>query len=427
MLTPQGKVVDLPVGATPVDFAYAVHTSLGHRCRGARVDGAMVPLNHVLKNGQRVEIVAAKQGGPSRDWLNPELGYAHSHRARTKVRQWFKAQQHEETLAQGRAIVERELQRAGATAVNLDAVAAKAGYAKAEELYAAAARDELNLRQIQTAIRAVVQPAAAPLPEAVPEALARQSKAAGAGSGILVVGVDRLLTNLARCCKPAPPDGIVGFVTRGKGVSIHRQSCGSVARMRAREPERLIDADWGKPRDEVFPVDVVLEAMDRQGLLRDVTESLLARADQRHGGQHADAQQRDANGVHAGGEEPRCARPRAPARQGRERRIERPTALSGLSDVASAPRRRERGTTRDLGSGPACDAVRHFGAGRTDVSRSGLTVDSEPRTGAQLQPADCKVLPMQRSAGRQHGSALARSLQGYLGLLCPGCPIGCSA
>ncbi len=127
VLTPQGRVVDLPLGATPVDFAYAVHTSLGHRCRGARVDGAMVPLNQPLKNGQRVEIVAAKQGGPSRDWLNAELGYVHSHRARTKVRQWFKAQQHEETLAQGRAIVERELQRAGATAVNLDAVAAKAG------------------------------------------------------------------------------------------------------------------------------------------------------------------------------------------------------------------------------------------------------------------------------------------------------------
>jgi GTP pyrophosphokinase len=272
VLTPQGKVVDLPVGATPVDFAYAVHTSLGHRCRGARVDGAMVPLNHALKNGQRVEIVAAKQGGPSRDWLNPELGYAHSHRARTKVRQWFKAQQHEETLAQGRVIVERELQRAGATAVNLDAVAAKAGCARAEDLFAAVARDELNLRQIQAAIRAVVQPAAAPVPETAPESLARQSKSAGAGSGILVVGVDRLLTNLARCCKPAPPDGIVGFVTRGRGVSIHRQTCGSVARMRAREPERLIAADWGKPRDEVFPVDVVLEAMDRQGLLRDVTE-----------------------------------------------------------------------------------------------------------------------------------------------------------
>src|SRR6266542_4482201 len=277
VLTPQGKVVDLPRGATPVDFAYAVHTSLGHRCRGARVDGAMVPLNYALKNGQRVEIVATKQGGPSvgpsRDWLNAELGYVTSHRARTKVRQWFKAQQQEETLAHGRAIVERELARAGATAVNLDAVAVEAGFQKADELFAAVGREELNTRAIQTAIKAVVAPGAAPVAEPEPAVL-RQSKAAGAGSGILVVGVDRLMTVLARCCKPAPPDGIVGFVTRGKGVTIHRQSCSNVARLRAREPERLISADWGAPRDEVFPVDVVVEAMDRQGLLRDITEIL---------------------------------------------------------------------------------------------------------------------------------------------------------
>jgi GTP pyrophosphokinase len=271
VLTPQGKVVDLPRGATPVDFAYAVHTSLGHRCRGARVDGAMVPLNTTLKNGQQVEIVAAKQGGPSRDWVNPELGYVTSHRARTKVRQWFKAQQLEETLAHGRAVVERELARAGATAVNLDAVASKAGFERADDLFASVGREEVNLRQIQTAIRAVVQPVAVAQAEPEP-GLLRQSKAAGAGSGILVLGVDRLMTVLARCCKPAPPDGIVGFVTRGKGVTIHRQSCANVARLRAREPERLITADWGAPREEVFPVDVVLEAIDRQGLLRDITE-----------------------------------------------------------------------------------------------------------------------------------------------------------
>jgi GTP pyrophosphokinase len=194
-----------------------------------------------------------------------------SHRARTKVRQWFKAQQQDETLAHGRAIVERELARAGATAVNLDAVAVKAGLERADDLFAAVGREELNTRQIQTAIRAVVAPDAVPVAEPEPGVL-RRSKAAGAGSGILVVGVDRLMTVLARCCKPAPPDPIVGFVTRGKGVTIHRQSCANVARMRAREPERLITADWGSPRDEVFPVDVVLEAADRQGLLRDVSE-----------------------------------------------------------------------------------------------------------------------------------------------------------
>jgi len=273
VLTPLGKVVDLPRGSTPVDFAYAVHTSLGHRCRGARVDGAMVPLNTPLKNGQRVEIIATKQGGPSRDWVNPELGYVTSHRARTKVRQWFKAQQLEETLSHGRAIVERELARAGATAVNLDAVAAKAGFEKSDDLFAAVGREELNTRQIQTAIKAVVKPEALKESDAETDTgMLRQSKAAGAGSGISVLGVDRLMTVLARCCKPAPPDGIVGFVTRGKGVTIHRANCTTVARLRAREPERLITAEWGAPRNEVFPVDVVLEAADRQGLLRDVTE-----------------------------------------------------------------------------------------------------------------------------------------------------------
>jgi GTP pyrophosphokinase len=272
VLTPQGKVVDLPRGATPVDFAYAVHTSLGHRCRGARVNGAMVPLNTPLANGQQVEIISAKQGGPSRDWLNPDLGYVASHRARAKVRQWFKSQQLEQTIAHGRAIVERELQRAGATAVNLDAVAAKAGYGNAQDFFAAATRDELNLRQIQAAIRAVIAPQQGASTAPADGLPTRQSKAATSGSGILVVGVDRLMTSLARCCKPAPPDPIVGFVTRGKGVTIHRRSCANVTRMRAREPERLIGADWGAPRDEVFPVDVVVEATDRQGLLRDVTE-----------------------------------------------------------------------------------------------------------------------------------------------------------
>ena len=274
VLTPQGKVIDLPRGATPVDFAYAVHSGLGHRCRGAKVDGQMVPLNYRLQNGQRVEIVTVKQGGPSRDWLNAELGYVHSNRARAKVRQWFKAQQHEETVAQGRALVERELARLGQTALKLDAVAAKAGFDKTDDFFAAFARDDINSKQVQTAIHAVAQPGAGPAAAAEPEVAMRQSKAAGAGSGILVVGVDRLLTGLARCCKPAPPDPIVGFITRGKGVTIHRESCSNVKRMRALQPERLITADWGAPRDEVFPVDIVVEAMDRQGLLRDISEVL---------------------------------------------------------------------------------------------------------------------------------------------------------
>jgi len=230
-----------------------------------------VPLDFVLSSGQQVEIVAVKQGGPSRDWLNPELGYVHSHRARAKVRQWFKLQQVGETIAHGRAIVERELARAGMTALNLDALAAQAGVPRIEDFFAAVARGEISLRALQVAIRSVGKPGSAALAEEEPR-VARQSKAAGSGSGILIVGVDRLMTGLARCCKPAPPDPIVGFVTHGKGISIHRQSCTNVARMRERQPERLITADWGLPRDEVFAVDVVVDAMDRQGLLRDISE-----------------------------------------------------------------------------------------------------------------------------------------------------------
>jgi GTP pyrophosphokinase len=276
VLTPQGKVIDLPRGATPIDFAYAVHTSLGHRCRGARVDGQMVPLDYELANGQRVEIIATKQGGPSRDWLNPELRYVNSHRARAKVRQWFKAQQLEETVAQGRAMVERELARLGQTALKLEAVAARAGFPRTEDLFAAYARDDVSSKQVQAAILAVAQPAPAMEPALAPaaEVVTRKSRAEGSGKGILVVGVDRLMTGLARCCKPAPPDPIVGFVTRGKGITIHRRSCPNVARMLSREPERLIDASWGEQRDEVFPVDIVVEASDRQGLLRDISEVL---------------------------------------------------------------------------------------------------------------------------------------------------------
>jgi len=273
VLTPQGKVVDLPAGATPVDFAYAVHTNLGHRCRGAKVDGHMVPLNTPLANGQRVEVLTVREGGPSRDWLNPELGYVTSSRARAKVRQWFKAQVLDETVAHGRAAVERELARAGASLLNLDLLAAKAGYAKPDELFAAYARDELNLRQLQTAIRAAAAPAPEPATPSPGEGVVtRASRASGAGSGILVVGVDRLMTGLARCCKPAPPDPIAGFVTRGKGITIHRASCANLARIRAREPERMIEADWGARRDEVFPVDIVVESGDRPGLLRDISE-----------------------------------------------------------------------------------------------------------------------------------------------------------
>ena len=267
VLTPQGSVIDLPRGATPVDFAYAVHTDLGHRCRGAKVDGAMVTLNTKLANGQRVEIVAAKTGGPSRDWLNPDLGYIASPRARNKVRQWFNALDQREVAAAGRAAVERELQREGVTGAKLETLAQQLGYAKTDEFFAAFGREEIGGQALRTALRGPQEPAGPP-----DEVVARKSRSGGAAGGVLIVGMDRLMTQLARCCKPAPPDEIVGFVTRGRGVSVHRRSCKSLAQLLARQPERAIETDWGARVATVFPVDVVIHAHDRQGLLRDISE-----------------------------------------------------------------------------------------------------------------------------------------------------------
>ncbi len=272
IMTPQGRVVDLPRGATAVDFAYRVHTDLGHRCRGAKVDGALVTLNTPLETGQRVEIIVAKQGGPSRDWLNSSLGYLFTHRARVKVRQWFSTRALEETLAEGRAIVHRELQRMGETGTRIDELAVKLGFAKSDDLYIAMARADLTLRQLQAAVRgdeaALEERAPAEAPVRKPQASDEAEK------GILIVGVDKLLTQLAGCCKPAPPDPIVGFVTRGKGVSIHRADCTNFSNMEAMHPERVIETAWGGETDGVFAVDIVVDATDRQGLLRDVSEVL---------------------------------------------------------------------------------------------------------------------------------------------------------
>ncbi|MGY8524204.1 RelA/SpoT family protein [Paracidovorax citrulli] len=275
-LTPQARVVALPQGATPVDFAYYLHTDLGHRCRGARVDGAMVPLNTPLKNGQTVEIIAVKQGGPSRDWLNPDLGYLASPRARAKVRAWFNALDSQETLAQGRAMIDKTLQREGKTAVNLDALAARCGFKGPDELYAAVAKEEYSLRHVEHALRHPEGEERAPIDEeaAVTKKSRATSVARGAKSGVLVVGVDSLMTQMSRCCKPAPPDEIVGFVTRGRGVSIHRRQCQTFQQLSARAPERVIHTEWGTKSDAVYPVDIQVEAIDRQGLLRDISEVL---------------------------------------------------------------------------------------------------------------------------------------------------------
>ena len=267
VMTPQGRVIDLPQGATPIDFAYRVHTDLGHRCRGAKIDGHLVPLNTPLQSGQRVEITVAKTGGPSRDWLSP--GYLVSPRARQKVKAWFAAQQEEQMLAAGRAFVTRELQRDGAVQANLEDLAHKLGFKNTDALYLAAARDEVGPRAIQAALH--VEPAA-PEPD---EILTHSAKVPSGGSGqILVVGMDKLLTQLGRCCKPVPPDAIAGFVTRGRGVSVHRVECANFRNMAARNPERVIDATWGGKHESLYACDLRVEAADRQGLLRDISDVL---------------------------------------------------------------------------------------------------------------------------------------------------------
>ena len=273
VLTPDAAIVELPQGATTVDFAYSVHTSLGHRCRGARIDGVMVPLNTPLQNGQTVEVITAKEGGPSRDWLNPELGFLCSHRAKSKVRAWFNALAMEQTVARGREAVEKLLQREGKTAMKLDDLAAQLGFKAADDLFEVVGKDELSLRTIENMLRP-------PEPvlsqdDYVLAKKARQPNPKAKTGGVLVVGMGSLLTQLAKCCKPAPPDEILGFVTKGKGVSIHRSDCSNFRNMASGSPDRVIEVEWNAPKSAdgtVYPVDVSVEAADRQGLLRDISE-----------------------------------------------------------------------------------------------------------------------------------------------------------
>lgn len=283
VLTPQARVIELPVGATPIDFAYHLHSTLGHRCRGARVDGQLVPLNTTLANGQTVEIIVARPGvgseGPSRDWLNPQLGYVRSTRARTKVRQWFHALELERDIAAGRERIERAIAREGRGAPGFDELAARLGQSDTQAMFVAVAREEIGPRQLEEAIRGPA-PAAQPVSDeaALLAAAAQRARAHSRdeGTGVLVVGVDLLLTQLARCCRPVPPDPIRGFVTRGRGVSVHRAGCPSLAEMMRRAPERVLDVGWGERRADgerrAYPVEVRVEATDRQGLLRDVSE-----------------------------------------------------------------------------------------------------------------------------------------------------------
>ena len=272
VLTPDAAIVELPQGATAVDFAYSVHTNVGHRCRGARIDGAMVPLNTPLQNGQTVEVITVKEGGPSRDWLNPELGFLTSHRAKSKVRAWFNALEMAQTVAKGREAVEKLLQREGKTAIKLDDLASQLGFKAADDLFEVVGKDELSLRTIENMLKP-------PEPTATQDdyVLAKKPRPASnaKSGGVLVVGMGSLLTQLAKCCKPAPPDDILGFVTKGKGVSVHRSDCSNFRNMAHGSPDRVIDVEWNAPKNAdgaAYAVDVAIEASDRQGLLRDISE-----------------------------------------------------------------------------------------------------------------------------------------------------------
>ena len=243
VFTPLGKVIALPKGATPVEFAYTLHTDLGHRTRGAKVDGSIAPLNYKLQNGQRVEILTVKQGGPSRDWINPSLGFLQSSRIRAKVRAWFKNQNLDESVAQGRTQLDRELHRLGVTAINQEKLAQRLHFNKLEDFLAAIGRNEITQRRIAVAIQEelptkVIETAK---PKAFRPATGRTSKA-----DITVGGVNNLMTRIAKCCSPTPGDAIVGYVTRDRGITIHRKDCAFMLRMSESRRDRKLTAQWGE-------------------------------------------------------------------------------------------------------------------------------------------------------------------------------------
>jgi GTP pyrophosphokinase len=245
-----------------------VHTDLGHRCRGAKVNGQIVPLYTALENGQRVEILSTKEGGPSLDWLHQ--GYVKSHRAASKIRHWIRQQHQDIALEAGRSIYDKEAARCAARDANQDNIAVKLGCKHIEELYAALGQGEISQRELNQAFRESLAPIE-PIAEQ-PNDFIKAARANGNGEGILIEGVDKLMTLLAKCCKPVPPDHVMGFVTKGRGISIHRSDCSTLKRLATAAPERLINADWGIQQGHVFATDFLVEAHNRSTLLRDLSD-----------------------------------------------------------------------------------------------------------------------------------------------------------
>lgn len=272
VVTPQGAIMELAQGATPLDFAYHIHTDVGHRCRGAKVNGRIVPLSYELKNGEQVEVLTAKNGTPSRDWLSPHLGYLKTSRARSKVRQWFRLQDQEKNIAAGQAMLEREFQRLGVDSkqVDLQKIAEKLNFNRPEEIFAAVGYGDITTASVASKAQELILP---PPQETLPRA--RKSHV-GEGKGeIKIRGVGNLLTHIAQCCKPVPFEPIMGYITQGRGIAIHRQDCPNRMDLSSRHQERVIEVDWGEETQAAYAVDVLIKAYDRPGLLRDITSVLL--------------------------------------------------------------------------------------------------------------------------------------------------------
>jgi len=265
VFTPRGDIIDLPVGSTPIDFAYHVHTEIGHRCRGAKINGKLVTLDYRLKTGDQVQILTAKQGGPSRDWLNTSLGLVKTQRARSKIRQWFKIQDFEQNLTQGKALLDKELKRLGIADLDLDSLALSPEYKTFDDLYVALGCGDISLGRIINRL-SELNKEEDPLLVVKPATDTEKDKDA-----VTVYGLRGILTNIARCCNPAPGDDIVGYITRGRGVTIHRKDCPNM--LRIGDNERLIRVTWGQPQ-KTYPVSVEVRAYDRQGLMGDISAIL---------------------------------------------------------------------------------------------------------------------------------------------------------
>ncbi len=270
VFTPAGKIIDLPSGSTPLDFAYTVHTEIGHRCRGARVNGTIAQLTTPLKTGDKVEILTVKEGQPSRDWINPHLGYTRSHRAKSKIQQWFRHQEYDQNAAEGRTVLDKELLRLGLKDVNIDKLSQRLKFNKPSDMMAAIGRGEVKITQIANALQAYLSPQTSK----EPELKLRQQPAKVDRSDIQVQGVGNLMTHMAQCCKPLPGDDIVGYITQGRGVSIHRSDCSNALRAKNAEDQHLIEVSWGGPEQDSYTVDIKIVAYDRKGLLHDITALL---------------------------------------------------------------------------------------------------------------------------------------------------------